>query len=87
MANSSPVKTFRVGHVSVSVFRNFVNTVPVGFFAYNTVVQNAFSDKDGIIQNNASFSGNDVEILSLLLEKAIAFISIDKEMEKIKDPK
>lgn len=80
MDHLDPIETFRAGAVSISIFRR-EQTGPTGkFMSYNCVVQNTFTNKvSGQLDNNSSFNPTGLDVLMLLLDKAIRWIDEDKK--------
>ena len=77
MAQSKPVKTFRVRGISASVFENTTHADSQSVRFFKVSLQRAFK-QDGEFKHNSSFGRDDVPVAMHVLHKAWQFI-LDQE--------
>ena len=78
--NNKPVKKFRAGSVSCSVFENHGNVNGRETVFPTVSLQRAYKDKSGIWKNSASLRAEEIPKAQLVLGKAYEFLSL-KEVE------
>jgi hypothetical protein len=71
MAQNAPIKRFRIGFVTASVWKNETADRPF----YTVTVQRAYKDEKGDYQNNGNFNHADLLNLSRVVVRAENWIA------------
>jgi hypothetical protein len=83
---SKPEKTFKIGAVRASIFRNIIEkngrTIPLP----KVVLEVRYKDKTGQWNGTNSLSLNDLPKAILALQKAFEYLMEHKEPEEAQDP-
>ncbi len=79
MANQSPEKTFRIGRISASVFKNLIeakdgSTVGQKRFVRSVNVQRSYQDDDGKWEYSSSFQLADLPAAVRVLQLAQQYV-------------
>ena len=83
-ANAAPIKEFRAGTVSASVWRNEVERNGATVVRHSIRIQKRFRQDDGEWKNTDYFFPEDLPKLQLVATKAFEFVSL-KESEENSD--
>ena len=75
--NNQPIKKFRVGGITASVWRN-EETQPDGniLVKHSVQIQKRYRDKEGNWQDSNSYFANDLPKLQLVVAKAYEFATL-----------
>lgn len=81
---NKPVKKFRAGAVSATVWNNPGKPIEGKEYNYNTIsLERCYKDKDGSWQSTNSLRINDIPRAELVLQEAYAFLVLNKEKESV----
>lgn len=69
--SNAPVKKFRIGYVTASVWKNETTDRPF----YSVTVERTYKDDDGNLQNTASFGHADLPVVIKVLDRAEAYLA------------